>query len=607
MLQKINQENQNSWAWNLDRQQIDEIKNNLSLLSYYSQGMRWIIAIIIVTSIIIGFYPSVLAVLFTHIVEDVLTGGGAKELLFSLIGFLLITYSVAAICEAIKFFAVPRFIAELTCRIRSDLYEHLLERSYIEVNNQKQESGRQSTTFLRDLTMIEEMLHRILDVSTIYIARILASFAVMFYYSLSLGLLMISVFAVVQIGIWKLNEIYTKSVDARTSSEDTVSTKINETLSGLEVIYYYDAGNQLQSRFIDKLLDFQEKLYTELHYTTMSPGIPRIIFRTFVYIMISIACIMALFDRLTVGDVTGIIAIGTTIVDPLQEINIAWSRWTRTAVSINRIAEVLSKPSVNQIDKNSETVKERAANEEDIAVITTDKPMPLLRKNLHLQKICFGYDADHQILDNIELTLPERGLFAINGGNGTGKSTLLHLIAGDFKPTSGNIYWDETDLNHFTASERKRKVRTVPQRPFLFDMTILDNILICNPGKQEQDVRELLVNIKLDSFIDNLPNGLYTEAGKRGSNLSGGQMQLVCFIRALISEPSILLMDEPFAAIDEKISLVMMEILQKIGQKRLVIVVSHNFKLNDYVDGIIYIPEGKLQLQNPVLVNQTMN
>ncbi len=195
----------------------------------------------------------------------------------------------------------------------------------------------------------------------------------------------------------------------------------------------------------------------------MSPSIPRIIFRTFVYIMISIACLMTLQGQLTIGDVTGIVAIGASVVYPVQEINIVWSKWTRASVCIERIAENLSSsfPVINVNSRkctnfdnqviNTQSKKENTGNENSLTNI------PPLQKNLHLKNVSFNYDRDSMIIDEVSVFLPHQGLFSISGGNGSGKSTLLRLIAGDFRPSSGKIYWDDFDLNNFTPAARKQK------------------------------------------------------------------------------------------------------------------------------------------------------
>ena len=586
-------------------QPLDIQKNNFQLLRHYSKGIGWVLVVIVITSIVIGSYPSVLAFMFTQIVENILEIKTQNSVLLALLGGILGIYSLAGICEAIKFFAVPQFIAEFTCQIRKDIHADLLQRSYLEINDDKRNEGKQSVTFLRDLSIVEEMLHRILDVSTIYISRIFACFAIIFYYSIGLGFLMLSIFIAVQFAIWKLNRIYAQSSQDRATSEDEISTMLSETREALEVLHYYNATQTVRSKFISNLEIFQRKLNLELRYITMSPGIPRIIFRAFVCIMIAIASLMVVQDTMSVGELTGLIAVGTSIVDPLQEINIAWSKWTRASISLERISNELNSTSAEEMIELSENKQMSSEQIPDYlpqtlpGEPTSEQTGTTLTHSLRFQAVSFGYREENIVLKNIELKLPPQGLFWISGVNGSGKSTFFRLLSGDFSPNSGEIYWDDKKLSDFPYVRRQKMIRTVPQRVFLFDTTILDNLLICNAGKTERDVLNKFSELGLASLIEDFPEGLETRVGRRGSYISGGQAQLICLVRALLCDPAVLLLDEPFAAIDAGKSRIMIDVLQTIAKNRLLLIVAHDDELRQHADQVILFSHGQVQQIEP--------
>ncbi len=567
-------------------------KDSIQLLIDYSQGLKSTFILIGVTSIFIGLYPSVLALLFTAIIETVI-GNHNVKLLAGFIGVILLIYGIASLCEAIRFTAIPKFIASLTCQMRTGMYDRLLMRTTkIE---QKDEEGRQLATFLRDLTIIEDMLHRLLDVSTIYLSRLLTSFLALFYYNLVLGLLTLLVFLGVQVFIWQFNKNYIKASSDRSLGEDTVSEILAEVIDGAEVINAHNASQALISRFTSVLQTFEKQIYTEMHFIMQSAGIPRIVGRMFIYMLICVSLVMADLGYLTIGDVTGIITIGTIIVDPMQEVNIAWSKWTRASVSIQRqpVLKVIDAGTVNALSDANPPV-----NKPIDPPLESNQPcqMSPLKRSFCLQDVTFAYPNSQPILNQVNLTLPARGLFVVKGVNGAGKSTLFKLLAGDLNPSQGSIYWDDQNLQSFTFSQCKKAIRLIPQQAFLFNTTVLDNIVLCNPEVDLNQVRETAIQFNLLPFLNNLPNGLQTIVGRKGSSLSGGQIQLVCLLRALMSEPSVLLMDEPFAALDTGIKSLMMSALPEIAQQRLVLVILHDSELSQYGDGVIYIENQKLEL-----------
>jgi ATP-binding cassette, subfamily B, bacterial len=573
---------------------INNGRNNysLQLLIDYSQGLKYTFILILLTSIFIGLYPSVLAILFTAVIETVI-GKQNLKLLAAFIGGILLIYGIASVCEAIRFTAIPKFIASLTCQMRADMYHRFLVRTT--KVEQKDEEGRQLATFLRDLAIIEDMLHRLLDVSTIYLSRLLTSFLAMFYYNMVLGLLILLVFLAVQVFIWQFNKNYIKASKARSLGEDGVSEMLAEAIDGAEVIQAHNASQALNSRFTSVLRTFEKQIYREMHFIMQSAGIPRIVGRMFIYILICISFVMADLGYLTIGEVTGIISIGTIIVDPMQEVNIAWSKWTRASVSMQRqrALKAIMTGTVNNLGDANNSV-----NDPIDPPLEPDQPSQMLplQQSFCLHDVTFSYPNSQSVLDKVNLTLPAKGLFVVKGANGAGKSTLFKLLAGDLTPSQGLIDWDEQNLQSFTFSERKKAIRLIPQRSFLFNTTVFDNIVLCNPGVELNQVRETAAQFDLLPFLNNLPNGLETIVGRKGSSLSGGQAQLVCLLRALMSDPSVLLMDEPFAALDSTIKGIMMSVLPEIAQQRLVLVILHDSDLIQYGDGIIYMENQNLRL-----------
>ncbi|MDT8717584.1 ABC transporter ATP-binding protein [Clostridium sp. 19966] len=212
-----------------------------------------------------------------------------------------------------------------------------------------------------------------------------------------------------------------------------------------------------------------------------------------------------------------------------------------------------------------------------------------------LEKVNLIYDIGKEVqtyaLKDINLTLEGNKLIGIMGPSGSGKSSLLYAMAGFKKPTSGKVFYNNSEYSSLNSSKkcdmRKQDFGFIFQRHFLIDyMTILDNILTpINDDSKEAKVKamELLEKFKLGHL-----------AKKRPNQLSGGQRQKVAIARALISDPKVIFADEPTAALDHKSAKEVMGFLESFKEDRMIIVVTHDPSILVNADSIINMADGAL-------------
>jgi ATP-binding cassette subfamily B protein len=214
-----------------------------------------------------------------------------------------------------------------------------------------------------------------------------------------------------------------------------------------------------------------------------------------------------------------------------------------------------------------------------------------------LKNISFRFPGQRLFLSDISLDIGKGRLVALVGESGTGKSTLLNIIMKFYSPESGRIIInDDTDYEKILPGRWRDSVGLIPQDVHLFNGTILENII---PEPTEEKVNKLLKmtsDYGLDSFINSMPLGFATVTGEDGVKLSGGQKQVVAFMRALIKEPDILLIDEGTSGMDRDTEDHFLKILMRIRDETGILLVTHriNFirKLCDYV---YILEEGKIK------------
>ena len=207
--------------------------------------------------------------------------------------------------------------------------------------------------------------------------------------------------------------------------------------------------------------------------------------------------------------------------------------------------------------------------------------------------VSFSYpDNNKMTLRNISFHIGKGEKVCITGDIGSGKSTIIKLLLKYNIANSGTIYWDGRDYKDIDILELRSKLGYVPQQPVLFNRTIIQNILYGNSSYTRQDVEVILKKFDISSEFEKFDQGLDTVIGKNGSKLSGGQRQLVWCLRVLLSNPDIIILDEPTASIDEKTKVVLHNMLNTLMTNKTVIMVTHDPFLVDIATRTISMKNG---------------
>lgn len=213
---------------------------------------------------------------------------------------------------------------------------------------------------------------------------------------------------------------------------------------------------------------------------------------------------------------------------------------------------------------------------------------------LEFQNVRFSYIDDEEVIKGINLTIAAGETIAIVGATGAGKSTIINLLNRFYEIKSGSIKIDGTDINNFTLDSLRRQIGIVLQDVFLFADTILNNITLNDNTITRDQVITAAKAIGVDEFIMSLPDGYDYNVKERGVMLSSGQRQLIAFLRAYVSNPSILILDEATSSIDTYSEELIRNATETITQGRTSIVIAHRLATIINADKIIVMDKGKI-------------
>ncbi|EOD4223252.1 ABC transporter ATP-binding protein [Listeria monocytogenes] len=228
--------------------------------------------------------------------------------------------------------------------------------------------------------------------------------------------------------------------------------------------------------------------------------------------------------------------------------------------------------------------------------IHAEKPAPSLQGHVEFKNVSFHFEDDPNtdVLKNISLKASPGQTIAILGETGAGKSTLVNLICRFYDPTSGEILIDGVDARKWHVRELRNHIATVMQDIFLFSDTIEGNIAFGAPDATMEDVRRMARIADADHFIETMPESYDTIVGERGVGLSGGQKQRISLARALLKNPSILILDDTTSAVDMETEVKIQGELKKITENTTTFIIAHRISSVKEADEILILNHGEI-------------
>ena len=213
---------------------------------------------------------------------------------------------------------------------------------------------------------------------------------------------------------------------------------------------------------------------------------------------------------------------------------------------------------------------------------------------IEFKNVNFSYIKNQKVLDNISFKINPSETFAIVGPTGSGKTTITNLITKFYELDSGNILLDGNDIDSYNLENIRNKIGIILQDVFLFADTIFNNITLFNEKISIQDVENAAKELEIHDFIRSLPNGYNFNVSERGTTLSSGQKQLIAFLRVLVNNPDILILDEATSSIDSYSEDLIKKASNKITKGKTSIIIAHRLSTVESADKIIYMENGKI-------------
>jgi len=277
-------------------------------------------------------------------------------------------------------------------------------------------------------------------------------------------------------------------------------------------------------------------------------------------------------NSVTIGDLTAYIMYIPMMFRPLNQIANKFNTLQMGMVAADRVFKVMD--TTSQIDDNGTLIASQ------------------FKGDIQFKDVHFSYVQDEEVLKGISFEVKSGQTIAIVGATGAGKSTIISLLNRFYDIQEGSICIDGVDIKDLTLTSLRAQIAVVLQDVFLFADTILNNITLNNPDISEIEVQRAAKDIGIHDFIMSLPGGYHYNVKERGVMLSSGQRQLISFLRAYVTNPSILILDEATSSVDNYSEQLIQEATDKITKDRTSIVIAHRLATIKKADNIIVLDEG---------------
>jgi ABC-type multidrug transport system fused ATPase/permease subunit len=387
---------------------------------------------------------------------------------------------------------------------------------------------------------------------------------------LAAGLLLISM-----VGLRKAFSVLRPIFRERSKINAEVSGRLTESLSGVRVVKGYHAEDREAEVFtkgVQRLLDNVIKSLTTMSMMSFSTTALGGVVGALVML---VGAHQVVQGKITLGQFTSYTAFLAFMIAPVFQVVGIGTQLTEAVAGLERTREVLD---------------ERPEDQDPRRTVT----LPDIAGQLAFENVSFAYEEGKPVLQDVSFLAQPGTVTALVGSSGSGKSTMIGLIAAFHVPLAGRVLVDGVDLSTVRLDSYRTRLGVVLQESFLFDGTIRENVAFSRPYASEEEILAACRIARVDEFAERFPDKYDTIIGERGVKLSGGQRQRVSIARAILADPRILILDEATSSLDSESEMLIQEGLAQLMRGRTTFVIAHRLSTIRRADQILVVEGGKI-------------
>ncbi len=509
--------------------------------------------------------------LIQHGVDHYILEGKGKELLY--LSMVLVAMLIAeSYCRYLFSYGTSWLGQHVIKDLRVRVFRHITR--FRLQHFDRTPIGTSTTRTINDIETInnvftEGLIQIIADLLTIITVIIL-----MLVINWKLALVSLSVFPFIILATYAFKEGVRKAFNQVRNTVAALNAFLQEHITGMKIVQIFNAEAREMSRFEQINAQHRKANIDAIwHYSVFFPVV-EIITAASIGLMVWYAGYNAISQHATIGNIFGFILFLNMLFRPLRMLADKFNTLQMGIIASDRIFGVLDKQ-----DRIPDEGRRDAGQ---------------LRGAITFDKVWFAYQEDEWVLRDLSFELREGETLALVGATGAGKSSVINLLNRFYEINRGSIRIDGTDIREFTLDSLRANIGVVLQDVFLFSGSITENITLRNPDIPFERVLEASKMVGAHGFIQNLPGGYDYNVMERGATLSMGQRQLISFIRTLVYDPRILVLDEATSSVDNESEQLIEQAVETLVANRTSIIIAHRLSTVRKADRIMVLDKGRL-------------
>ncbi len=457
--------------------------------------------------------------------------------------------------------------------LRVAVFDHLLRRSVLHVQSERR--GALVSRVTSDITTLQEFMEWGGVMFLINGTQVIAALAAMAVYEWRLALLVLAGILVYAATLLWFQRVLQRRYDAvRQRVADSLAV-LSEAVTALPEVRAYGAEaatmdrvrGSLEERF---LAEFRTSRFGNVLFATSE-----VFAASLSAVVIVAGLLMGAGQGITAGVLLAFLFLVNLLVEPVQNLVEILDFAQNAASGLRRVVETLDAPV-------------------EIPPAIDPVALPPGALDVRFESVRFRYPTGPDVLTDVDVHVEEGRRVAVVGETGSGKTTFAKLLVRLLDPTAGSVRVGGVDLRRVAFSDLRSRVAFVPQEGFLFTGTVADNVRYGKPDADRRELRAAFLELGLDRWLDQLPAGLDTEVGHRGTNLSAGERQLVALVRAWISTPDLLVLDEATSAVDPALDVQLRRAIDRLTAGRTSVTIAHRLATAEAADEVLVFDQGRM-------------